>query len=325
MAAAAAVLPFIVHAQTPAPSCSIDSAGTARLPVTGGALAGTLMHPDGRAPWPLVLIIAGSGPTDRDGNSPLLPGKNNSLRLIADTLRARGVASLRYDKRGAGEGAGLVRDETAVRFPQFVDDAVAWVQCVGADRRFSSVSLLGHSEGALVATLAAERVAVRSLVLVSGAGRSVGTILREQLKNAGGDPARLAAANRVIDSLEAGRTVDSVPTPLWMLFRPSVQPYLISWLPLDPAAELARVKVPVLVLQGTHDLQISEADAGRLAAGHANVRKVVVSGMNHVLKAAPADRAANIATYSNPALPLAPGFAGPLIDFLLQVTATSRR
>ena len=281
---------------------------------SAAALHGTLTLPDGAAPVPGVLLLAGSGPVNRNGN---LPGAwNDSLKLLAHALADRGVASLRADKRGIGASRAAGLREEDLRFGTYVADAVAWLAVLRAEPHVSRVSLLGHSEGALVATLAAQRAEVAGLVLVAGAGEPAGRVIERQLAAAGVPGALQDTSRRIVAALKAGRTVADVPAELTPLFRPSVQPYLASWLPLDPAAELARVRVPVLVIQGTTDLQVGAGDARRLAAARQGTELVLIEGMNHVLKQAPPERAANLATYTDPGLPLAPGLADTIGAFL---------
>ena len=281
-------------------------------------LHGTLLLPDGEARVPGVVIVAGSGPTDRDGNSRVgATGlHNDSLKLLATSLAARGIASLRFDKRAIGASHVTGLDEATLRFGTYVADAKAWTALLAAEPRIDRVVLLGHSEGALVATLAAQGTAVAGVVTVAGAGEPAAVLLRRQF-HSGAMPAPLIAeADATLDSLAAGKPVAVPPPALLALFRPSVQPYLMSWLPLDPAKELAKVKVPVLIVQGTTDIQVAESDARLLAAARPDARLVLVDGMNHVLKVAPADRAANIATYNDPSLPLAPGLVDAIADFV---------
>jgi uncharacterized protein len=249
------------------------------------ALHGTLMLPDGTAPVPAVLIVAGSGPVNRDGN---LPGMvNDSLKLLAHGLAEHDIASLRTDKRGIGASRAAGPREEDLRFGTYVLDSVAWLNVLRTEPRVARVALLGHSEGALVATLAAQRTDVAGVVLISGVSEPAGNVIERQLA-AAGVPERLQeASGQIITTLEEGRTVSDVPTALASLFRPSVQPYLISWLPLDPSAELAKVHVPVLIVQGTTDLQVTVGDARRLAAARPGASLTLIEGMNHVLKQAP--------------------------------------
>src|ERR1043166_1542724 len=233
------------------------------LQTANGALHGTLLLP-ARLPAPVALIIAGSGPTDRNGNSPALPGQNNSLKYLAEGLAQQGIASLRYDKRGIAESVSAGPSEAQLRFGMYVDDAEGWLAQLRRDKRFTTLAVIGHSEGALIGTMAAAQGRADAFVSVAGAGRAAGIVLREQLKAGLPDTAMFNRAAAILSALEAGRGVDTVPPTMAALFRTSVQPYLMSWLPLDPAALLAALTIPVLIIQGTTDIQVSVADAEAL-------------------------------------------------------------
>jgi pimeloyl-ACP methyl ester carboxylesterase len=196
-----------------------------------------------------------------------------------------------------------------------VDDAVAWTQFLSRQAGVRCVVVLGHSEGALIAPLVAQKTPVCGVISVSGMGRTMDAVLTEQL-NAALPDAMKPDAFKVLAELKAGRTVADPPPALAALFRPSVQPYLISELNVDPSAELAKVKAPVLIVQGETDLQVSVGDAKALKAARPDAQLVLLPGVNHVLKRAPADRAANIATYADAALPLAPGVLAPIVAFV---------
>ena len=280
------------------------------------ALHATLLTPEGptRA---AALIIAGSGPTDRDGNSPL-GVSSSSYRLLAEGLAEQGIASLRADKRGIGASAYPGMAEADLLFTDYSNDAGAWAAETARLTGQPCAWLIGHSEGALVALAAVANGddAVCGLVLLAGAGRPIGAVLREQLANAP-EPLRSQAV-AILAELEAGRPVPDVPPQLAALFRPSVQPYMISWLPLDPAALVAAYPGPVMIGQGTADIQVGLTDAEALAAARPGARLAIWEGVNHLLKLAPADRAANIATYSDPTLPLAPGVVEDVAGFILE-------
>jgi pimeloyl-ACP methyl ester carboxylesterase len=281
----------------------------------GGTIHGTLLLPAAAGKMPVALIIAGSGPTDRDGNSPLLAGKNNSLRYLAEGLAARGVASVRYDKRGIGASVFTGFTEKDLKFTNYSDDAAAWIAQLRKDARFNKVIVIGHSEGAMLGTIAAHQANADGLILIAGAGRPIGEVLREQLRN--NAPALVDVAEPVLKELEAGHTVATVPPALVSLFRPSIQPYMISWLPLDPKTELARVKAPRLVVQGTTDVQASVADAQRLATADKSVQLELIDGMNHILKMASGTAAQQMASsYGDPALPIAPRLMDVIIRFI---------
>jgi hypothetical protein len=277
------------------------------------------MTPRGSRPGPAVLLIAGSGPTDRDGNSTAPGVRPANLKLIAEGLAAAGVPSLRYDKRAIAKSAPAAVREADLRFTTAVDDAVEFARLLKAQPGVTCVVLLGHSEGALVAALAAQKIESCGVIEVSGIGRPLGVVLREQLTAQNLPPPLPAQIETSLTELEHGRQIANVPG-LEALFRPSVQPYLISQLTIDPPKALAAVKAPVLILQGDNDLQVSLADARLLAAARPDAKLVIVPGMNHVLKAAPTDRAGNLAAYADPDRPLAPGVMPAILDFVKGVT-----
>jgi uncharacterized protein len=280
----------------------------------GVKLAGTLTIPAGQGPFPVALIIAGSGPVDRDGNAGQV--KTDAYKLLAAGLAAHGIATLRYDKRGVGASPTL-QSEDQLRFDDYVDDAVVLTHYLETRKEFSSVSIIGHSEGSLIGMLAAQRDSnVKALVSLEGAGRDLATLLEEQMQ-AGGAPPQIVSEMAAYDKLLlAGKTVPSPDPLLSELFRPSVQPYLISEYRYDPAAEIAKLKIPVLIVEGTTDLQVGATDANRLAAADPQAKLVVVAGMNHMLRDA-ANRQQNLATYVKPALPLDPKLVPAIAAFLL--------
>ena len=274
-----------------------------RLETSTGTLYGTLAVPAEAGAHPVILIIAGSGPTDRDGNSAIFSGPNNSLRLLAEGLAKRGVASLRYDKRGVAESAAAGLREEDLRFDGYVADAAAWLERLQTDERFASASVVGHSEGSLVGILAMKQISGHTFVSLAGVARRASEVLRDQLRNQL-SPELWAESERILAALEAGETVGDVPDALAALYRPSVQPYLLSWFRYVPADELATLTVNVLIAQGTTDTQVSVSEAEALRAAKPDAELLILEGMNHVLKRVPADPAQQQASYSDPSLPV---------------------
>lgn len=284
------------------------------LETPNGTLYGTLERPQSRSAVPVVLIIAGSGPTDRDGNSPLLKGPNNSLKLLAAGLAAQGIASVRYDKRGIGETGKAMQlaaekaktplREEDLSFETLIDDAVRWGKQLHADRRFLSLTVIGHSEGSLIGMVAAQKIGAHAFVSIAGAGRPLQEIILDQVRSQL-TPDLLKTTEHILEQLAAGKTVESVPAELSMLFRPSVQPYLISWLRYDPSKEISKLRMPVLIVQGTTDIQVRPADAKRLADGNPGAQLLLIDGMNHVLKKVPNEQDKQVSSYSDPTLPVA--------------------
>ena len=285
------------------------------IPTHPSPLHGTLLLPDDAGPHPALLLVAGSGPVDRDGNLPGLV--NNSLRLLAEGLAEHGIATLRTDKRGAGASHAAAPDEAGLLLDTYVRDACTWLQALADDPAISRAGILGHSEGALIATLAAQAAPVDRLVLLAGAGVPAGPAILRQLANNGVPVELVSTARAIIGRLLRGEAVVDVPDGLAGLFRPSVQPYLASWLLRDPAVELAALRCPVLVVQGTADLQMSDADARLLAAVRPGAKLLLLPGMNHVLKSPKTGRAANLASYADPSLPLADGLVAGVAGFVL--------
>ncbi len=292
---------------------------SASVPVTlstdTGEIHGTLSVPD-NASRTAVLIIAGSGPTDRNGNSLVTGIATNTYKMLADSLAARGYASLRYDKRGIAASVAAGADESQLTFDAYIDDAAAWAEWLATDERFDRVVLAGHSEGGLIALVAAKRSdKVVAVVTLAGVGESIDATLRRQLGTQP-EPYR-SECMRIIDELKAGRTVSDPMPELAALFRPSVQPFLISQMRYEPAAEARALSQPLLVVQGTTDIQINLNDAIKLSTVNPRTRLAIVSEMNHVLKpCASLDQQAQMMTYINDTLPLAPTLVATIADFL---------
>ncbi|MEK3979361.1 alpha/beta hydrolase [Psychrobacillus sp. FSL K6-2836] len=283
--------------------------------VQDGTMSGQLEIPQGDGPFPLMVVIAGSGPTDRNGNSIALPGKNNSLKMLAEDLAVNGVATIRYDKRGVGKNASLAGKEEDLRFDQYIDDAAAWVQFAKNDKRFSKIGIIGHSEGSLIGMVASQKVDTDVFISIAGAGRPIDQILLEQLKAQ--LPANLMEESTdILEKLKQGEQVKTISQELQSVFRSSVQPYMISWLKYDPAEQLQKLNGPVLIVNGNLDIQVPVKDAELLHQTKKDSEILIVDKMNHILKEAPADREGNIATYSNPNLPLANGLVDGIVDFL---------
>jgi pimeloyl-ACP methyl ester carboxylesterase len=230
----------------------------------------------------VVLIIAGSGPTDRDGNSRLEKHHISSYRQLADALASQGIASLRYDKRGVGESHEVLSSESQLRFGDFVDDALGWGEKLQTDARFSSVIIVGHSEGSLIGIMAGRRLPADAVVSLEGVGGPASKVLEKQLE-AQLPPDMYEQAKSIVESLEQGREVKDVPPELGMVFRPSVQAYDISWFKLDPSKELRRLVMPVLIVQGEADGQVGVENARQLKSANSGAQLLMLPNMGHQL------------------------------------------
>lgn len=279
-----------------------------------GDVFGNLLVPDIGSKFPLVILISGSGPTDRDGNNQSM--KNNSLLMLADSFQSAGIASFRFDKRGIGESADAMKKESDLRIEDFINDVKGWITLLSKDKRFTKIIVAGHSEGSLIGMVASQNEpGVKKFISISGAGQSADTLLKIQLKDQPGEIKK--SIYQKLDSLKQRYTIPNVPSMYYALFRPSVQGYLISWFQYDPQIEIKKLTIPVLIIQGTTDVQVSVDQADRLAAAAVKSQKLIIENMNHVLKTCPTtDRATQIDTYNNPDLPLATGFMTEIIAFI---------
>jgi pimeloyl-ACP methyl ester carboxylesterase len=254
----------------------------------GVAVRGVIDRPATAAgPVPVVLVIAGSGPTDRDGNS-AAGLSTDTYKQLAAALAAGGVATLRFDKRGLGT-SDVVREDS-LTLDVYADDARAFVTLLREDNRFSSVCVAGHSEGGLIALKMTESTPVDGLALLATAGRTLRAVLVEQLGQKL-PQGMMDEVNRLLDSISKDGTLERVPPGLEVIFRPSTVPLLRSELDVDPARLLPRAQAKrIAVLQGTNDRQVStDADARLLAAADPRAELVVLPGVSHVLKDDPAE------------------------------------
>ena len=278
-----------------------------------GNLGGTLILPTNGKVFKLVVIQAGSGPTDRNGNSGNAL-KANSYRLLAEALSKQNIATLLIDKRGVGKSMGALKKETDLRFDDYADDLAGWISFIKKDKRIGKIFIAGHSEGSLVGMIAAQKEKVNGYISIAGAGESIDKIITWQYAQ------QLPKAAVVVDSLLSRmrnkQKIDTVPPYLVSILRPSVQPYIVSWMLHDPCAEIKKLTVPILILQGTTDIQVEVKQAEMLKNCKPTATLKIVTGMNHILKEAPIDRTKNVATYSNGTLPIMPGLVDLIAAFI---------
>ncbi|HEY0299392.1 MAG TPA: alpha/beta hydrolase [Arachidicoccus sp.] len=281
------------------------------IQVKGGRIYGSLLMPkNSNKQTPLALIIAGSGPTDRNGNDNALGLNCYSYQMLADSLARNGIASFRYDKRFSGKSVESTFDKAKFSFDNYVGDADSIA--LFFKTKYSKIYVIGHSEGSLVGILLSQKESLAGFISLAGAGENIALTLKRQLAQMP-DTAEVA---RVLSNLQNGKTVDSVPANLQLIFSSSVQPYLISWMKYDPQKEIAKLRCPILILQGNHDMQVTVQDAQNLKAGSRSAHLVIIDSMNHILKNVPMDKMQNIATYSNPNLPLNKELINAIVSFI---------
>ena len=279
-----------------------------------------LLSPSPAKPPRVAVIIPGSGPTDRDGNNPL-GVKAATYRLLAEGLVAEGIATIRYDKRGMFASRGAIADADAVTLAEYGRDAHEWASLAARETGAPCVWLIGHSEGGLVALIAAEnKKDICGLILIAAPGRRAADVLRDQLRANPANAPILPQALAAIEALEAGRRFDTtgMPAVLDPLFRPSVQGFLIDLFARDPAALAAAYEGPLLIISGGRDLQVGRIDGDLLAKGNKHAKQLVIPNMNHVGKPVGSDSpTANLATYGDPNLPLAADLVKSIGDFIV--------
>jgi uncharacterized protein len=283
------------------------------LETSTGNLKGTLLLPTKGKKFSLVVIQAGSGGTDRNGNGGAAL-KANSYRLIAEALAQKNIATLLMDKRGVAGSMSAIKSEAALRFDDYANDLANWIKFIKGDKHIGKIFIVGHSEGSLVGMIAAQKEKVDGYVSFAGAGESIDKILVWQVAQQSNE------ASLVVDSffsrMRKEQKIDTVPPYLMSFFRPSVQPYIASWIKYNPCEEIKKLTIPVLILQGNTDIQVEVKQAEMLHACKPTASYEIMDGMNHILKQAPSDRAKNIATYTEVALPLMPGLVDELITFI---------
>lgn len=264
---------------------------------------GTLLSPKGENQPPLAILIAGSGPTDRDGNQALF--KNNSLKYLAEGLAQKGIATFRYDKRVIAQINNATVQEEKMTFEDEVNDALLVVNLF--KDKYKKIILIGHYEGALIGLLVAQKVVVSKFVSISGAGNSSATLIEEQIgKNA---PQLKEESQKIISQLRKGELVENISLYLAPVFRKSVQPYLISWFKYEPTKEIAKLQIPILIVQGTNYLQVEDKEAQLLKEAQPKAQLLLIEGMNHVLKKVKTLEE-NQLSYLNPDLPI----SGELVE-----------
>lgn len=275
---------------------------------------GTLLKPKSGNPLPLVILIGGSGPIDRDGNQ--MMSKSNSLRLLAEALFKEGIASFRYDKRIVKLMKTGSVDESTMSFDQFVEDAEAVVNYFRSDQTFSSIIVCGHSQGSLVGMLATEGNA-DGFISIAGAGQTIDRVIVDQLAKQA--PGLKENARESFADLRKNGLAENFSPGLSSIFRKSLQPFLLSWMKYDPGSLIARLEVPVLIVNGDKDLQVQLSEAELLQNAKPSARFEIIPDMNHVLKEIKGDDLDNSKSYNEPNRPLHPKLIGVISSFVRSI------
>jgi uncharacterized protein len=303
---------------------AIASAGVLALPprvsaeeskIQVGAIDAVLTTPPDVERPPIALLIAGSGSTDHDGNGPQV--KPATLKKLSDQLVARKIATLRYDKRGAGGWKPEFGKPEDFRFKDYVDDAAALVNYLRSSGRFSRVVVVGHSEGGLVAILTARRVPIDRLVLLVTAARKQGDLIKAQLAKTLA-PDVLEPITKAIDAMMAGQIVD--PPPEGLRIAPQMQPSMASAFTEDPIDPLKQIDQPTLIIGGGRDRQVARLDFIALSTADSAAKTLWLPEMNHVLVDV-SDEADDLKAYNDTERPLDPALIDAVAAFVLAADA----
>ena len=263
----------------------------------------------------LAVIIAGSGPTDRDGNNVNIKG--NYLMMLAEGLNENGISTFRYDKRGVGKSLGDIIRADEIKFTDYINDAISIINHFRETKKYKRITVIGHSEGALIGMIASRSIA-DSFISIAGAGEDYLTLIERQLSI---QPEYIKSMSTpILKQLKNKKLVDSVPPLLNSLFRSDVQVYLIDASSYLPVVEISKLDIPVLIIQGTHDIQIDVDDAIKLDLAAKNSQLELIEGMNHVFRQASENRLLNLQTYGNPNIPIDNNMVDIVSEFIINKT-----
>ena len=260
----------------------------------------------------LVIIVAGSGPTDMNGNNKLY--ENNSYKMLAEALKEKEISSYRYDKRGVGKSLGKISSENEIKFYDYVRDLIEIISHFKKLDKFKNITIIGHSEGSLVGMLACQKFNVEGYISIAGPAKTILKTLKRQLSF---QPGFIQSMSQpILEKLENSELVDSIPPLLKSIFRPSIQSYLIDWDAYDPVKEISKIDIPILIIHGTTDIQVEVEDAIMLNNSSEGSKLQIIEGMNHVFRQASDNRLLNLQTYGNPELPIDNNMVNIISEFI---------
>ncbi|PKA83683.1 hypothetical protein ATE92_1848 [Ulvibacter sp. MAR_2010_11] len=262
---------------------------------------------------PLVIIIGGSGPVDRDGNQ--MMAKNNSLRFLAEGLYDKGISTFRYDKRLVKIMKMGKMEESKIRFDHFIDDAISILDYFKKDSRFSKIYIAGHSQGSLVGMIAAQNRA-DGFISIAGAGQEIDDVIVDQLEKQA--PGLKDNARQAFDDLRVNGTAKNYSPGLASIFRPAIQPFIFNWMQYNPAVEIAKLEIPVLIINGDQDLQVQVSEAELLQTAKPDAAYVIIKNMNHIFKEIHGDDLDNEKSYNEYNRPIVPELIETISSFIIK-------
>ena len=273
---------------------------------------GTLLEPLAKEKRPLAIIIAGSGPTDRNGNQNML--KNNSLKKLAEGITKNNIATFRYDKRVVKQ----IRDKKIdpnTTFDDFITDAESVLSHFKSKDQFSKIYIIGHSQGSLVGMVAAKKGA-DGFISLAGAGQSIDEVIINQIGAM--DPSLIAETKKAFTTLKSDGSVSDYPVALGSIFRTDIQPFILNWMQYKPTEIIKFLDIPILIVNGTKDLQVSEREAELLKEAAENAELQIIKNMNHVLFMIEGDTLENSKSYNESARPISEELLKVVSEFILK-------
>lgn len=259
----------------------------------------------------LVILISGSGMTDRNGN--FTGGQNNSLLFLAEAIAKERNSVFSFDKRIFAQLKAGNFDEKSLLFEDMITDVKDIITYFKLQKKYAKIIVAGHSEGSLIGMIAAKNNA-DAFISIAGPGRTADELIIEQIEKQA--PMLLSEVQANFTKLKKGEAIELKNQMLASLFRESIQPYMLSWIKYNPQEEIKKLTIPTLIINGTTDIQTSVKEAEILKKANPKATLTIIEGMNHVFKQAPNDMSENKATYNNPSLPIVPELAGTINNFI---------
>ena len=273
---------------------------------------GTILVPEGVENPIIAIIIGGSGPTDRNGNQQMID--NNSLKYLAEGLTEKGIATFRYDKRILKQMKARTLNEESISFDDFIEDAVEIIGYFKRSKAFSKIFVIGHSQGSLVGMIAAQTGA-DGFVSIAGAGQAIDNVIVDQLEEQA--PGLKDNARQAFDDMRANGIAVNYSPGLASIFRKQIQPFMLTWMRYDPQLEIAKLDMPVLIVNGEKDLQVQVSEAEKLRVAKTDAHYKIIPQMNHILKKIEGDDIENSKSYNEPKRPVMPEVIELISAFIL--------
>lgn len=271
---------------------------------------GTLLTPNVVNTPTLAIIIADSGPTDRNGNQNFQ--NNNVLKKLAEGLSNQNIATFRYDKRIVKQiRKGKV--DPKISFNDFIADANAVIDYFKSENNHSKIVIIGHGQGSLVG-LAASKDKVNQFISIAGSGKTIDNVIIDQITQM--DPSLEKSTKLAFESLKQGKLTKNYPQALGSIFSPDVQPFIMSWMQYNPQELIKTLEIPTLIINGTKDLQVpvSEAELLKNAASKAELK--IIENMNHVLFIIEGKELENSKSYNESFRPISSDLITELVAFI---------